>query len=277
MVGLDVLQPVGEVGHSGMTRTTRGRPGQPALAGPDAAHPSRRRSCGPTHSDGKPPARPAAASTTRILRELHWHNAVVDTVSSLHDRRQRRADWGRYSRWPGPYSWRRRATGSPASYRRRPRRVRRAGRQRAHPARSRACGSSSRPTSSGRSTRTWYFHAGSNHRQCGADAASGGRSTGATEPSYERRGVRLARLNCAHYESTRAQFEAFAALGWADHKMTHLLDAQQSTGRRSSATSSTTTCGPAARTTAPRQGCGRCRLVFDSYATGNHRQATSPW
>ncbi len=101
--------------------------------------------------------------------------------------------------------------------RRRPRIVRRVGRQRAH--------SNIRESEKIHPADklwpindTWFFHSGANpgndiliNIQQAVDARYGP-SSGAEEFS------RKAQL--AHYEATRAQFEAFAADGWANHKMT---------------------------------------------------------
>ncbi|MDT5072701.1 MAG: exo,4-beta-D-glucosaminidase, partial [Mycobacterium sp.] len=64
----------------------------------------------------------------------------------------------------------------------------------------------------------WYFHAGSNPDNAaltGIQLAIN-RRYGPSGSAYEF--ARKAQL--AHYESTRAQFESYAALGWAGHKMT---------------------------------------------------------
>ena len=76
----------------------------------------------------------------------------------------------------------------------------------------------------------------------------------------------------AHYESTRAQFEAFAAGGWDNHKMTiywmlnnhwpsffgHLFDYY---------------LRPGGAYFGAKKGLRPLSVVFDSYATGNHDEA----
>lgn len=64
----------------------------------------------------------------------------------------------------------------------------------------------------------WTFHAGSNpgNAKLTSIQLAINRRYGPSSGAYEF--ARKAQL--AHYESTRAQFESFAALGWAGHKMT---------------------------------------------------------
>ena len=76
----------------------------------------------------------------------------------------------------------------------------------------------------------------------------------------------------AHYESTRAQFEAFAARGWAGHKMTiywmlnnhwpsffgHIFDYY---------------LRPGGAYYGAKTGLRPLSVVFDSYATGDHSEA----
>ena len=166
-------------------------------------------------SDGLPPP-PVLAKYRRILRDLHWQNAVVDTVSSL----ARDADGSATVDgidMAGPYSWR------PPSY-----------------------------WFSGRYGATWGALAeqGDNEhippfaslkkfipaRQALADQrhlvlprrrATEQRRAGQHSTRVDRRygpstnaEMFASKAQLAHYESTRAQFEAFAANGWASHKMT---------------------------------------------------------
>jgi exo-1,4-beta-D-glucosaminidase len=118
---------------------------------------------------------------------------------------------------------------------------------------------------------TWFFHSGANP---GNDTLVNirhaldqryGASSGAEEFS------RKAQL--AHYENTRAQFEAFAADGWANHKMTiywmlnshwpsffgNIFDYYLS---------------PGGAYYGAKAGLRPLSVVFDSYATGDHGQAT---
>ena len=72
---------------------------------------------------------------------------------------------------------------------------------------------------------TWYFHAGSDdsNEQLDSIRTAIVRRYGSSKGAEEF--TRKAQL--AHYESTRAQFEAFAAGGWDTPQDDHLLDAQQ--------------------------------------------------
>jgi exo-1,4-beta-D-glucosaminidase len=116
----------------------------------------------------------------------------------------------------------------------------------------------------------WYFHAGSNPKN--AELTSIRR---AVDRRYGLSGsaeefARKAQL--AHYESTRAQFEAFAAGGWDNHKMTiywmlnshwpsffgHLFDYY---------------LRPGGAYFGAKKGLRPLSVVFDSYATGDHNEA----
>ncbi len=80
----------------------------------------------------------------------------------------------------------------------------------------------------------------------------------------------------AHYESTRAQFETFAANGWASHKMTiywmlnshwpsfygNIFDYY---------------LRPGGAYYGAKKGLRPLSVVFDSYATGTAARPTSPW
>ena len=165
-------------------------------------------------SDGRPPE-PIRQRYHRILSELHWQNAAVDTVSSFARDSKGERIWDGI-RMEGPYCWR------PPNY----------WFSGKYPA---ALGSTSEqgdnehiPTLESLKkfipadklwpiNDTWFMHAG----------ARGGNATlsnvrlaltrryGPSENVEEF--VRKAQL--AHYENTRAQFESFAAGGWANHKM----------------------------------------------------------
>jgi exo-1,4-beta-D-glucosaminidase len=165
-------------------------------------------------SDGRPPE-PILREYHQILSELHWQNAMVDTVSSFARDRNGDRVWDGI-RMEGPYCWR------PPNY----------------------WFSGKYPAASGSTIEqgdnehiptleslkkfipadklwpindTWFMHAG----------AWGGNSTLSNirlaldhryGPSNDVEDfVRKAQL--AHYENTRAQFETFAASGWATHKM----------------------------------------------------------
>jgi exo-1,4-beta-D-glucosaminidase len=152
----------------------------------------------------------------RILSELHWEDAVVDTVSSFNKDSNGNIVWDGI-RMQGPYSWR------PPSY----------WFDKRYQGSSGACAEqgdneSIPPYESLRKfipadklwpmNNWWFYHAGSTERNNTlANAAlviekRYGPSKNAAEFAEK--------AQIAHYENTRAQFEAFAANGWDDHKMT---------------------------------------------------------
>jgi exo-1,4-beta-D-glucosaminidase len=116
----------------------------------------------------------------------------------------------------------------------------------------------------------WYFHAGSNPDNSALTSTqlAVNRRYGPSGSAYEF--ARKAQL--AHYESTRAQFESFAALGWAGHKMTlywmlnnhwpsffgNLFDYY---------------LRPGGAYYGAKQGLRPLSAVFDSYATGDRSRA----
>jgi exo-1,4-beta-D-glucosaminidase len=218
-------------------------------------------------SDGKAPPDVLAKYHT-ILSDLHWPNATVDTVSSLATDAAGERDWDGIQ-MAGPYSWR------PPSYWF-------SGRYAATRGSTAEQGDNESippfaslkkfipPDKLWPINDTWYFHAGSNPKNAALTSIRRavdrryGTSNGAEEFT------RKAQL--AHYESTRAQFEAFAAGGWDDHKMTiywmlnnhwpsffgHLFDYY---------------LRPGGAYFGAKKGLQPLSLVFDSYATGNHDQA----
>lgn len=166
-------------------------------------------------SDGRPPP-PVMDAYHGILRDLHWQNAVVDTVSSYTTDESGERLWDGIH-MAGPYTWR------PPTYWF-------SGRYRAARGSSAEQGDNEHippfaslkqfipPDKLWPINDYWYFHAGSNPGNAAlrntqrAINRRYGYSSGAEEFT------RKAQL--AHYESTRAQFESYAALGWAGHKMT---------------------------------------------------------
>ncbi|NDQ56470.1 MAG: glycoside hydrolase [Acidipila sp.] len=160
-------------------------------------------------SDGLPPDA-VLDDYNRILRELHWQNAIVDTVSHVNSAWSGIHMAGPYS-WRAPYYWFNEKFG---------------------PAR----GSSAEegdneiipPLESLKKfipadklwpiNDFWYYHAGANEGNSTlvnikrAIDARYGPSSSAAEFSKK--------AQLAHYESVRAQFETYAASGWANHKMT---------------------------------------------------------
>jgi exo-1,4-beta-D-glucosaminidase len=219
-------------------------------------------------SDGKPP--PAVlASYHAILSDLHWPNATVDTVSSLAiDEQTGKRDWDGVQML-GPYSWR------PPSYWF-------SGRYAATRGSTAEQGDNESippfaslkkfipPDKLWPINDAWFFHAGSDAKNATLTSIRRavdrryGLSTSAEEFT------RKAQL--AHYESTRAQFEAFAAGGWDNHKMTiywmlnnhwpsffgHLFDYY---------------LRPGGAYFGAKKGLRPLSVVFDSYATGDHDQA----
>ena len=219
-------------------------------------------------SDGKPPQE-VLAKYHRILSDLHWPNATVDTVSSLAvDEQTGERDWNGIQML-GPYSWR------PPSYWF-------SGRYPATRGSTAEQGDNEQippfaslkkfipPDKLWPINDTWFFHAGSDAKNAELTSIRRavdrryGVSTGAEDFA------RKAQL--AHYESTRAQFEAFAAGGWDNHKMTiywmlnnhwpsffgHIFDYY---------------LRPGGAYYGAKKGLRPLSVVFDSYATGNHDQA----
>ncbi len=218
-------------------------------------------------SDGLPPP-PVRDTYHRILKELHWQNAVVDTVSSYAKNANGEREWSGVH-MEGPYSWR------PPTYWF-------SGRYSAARGACAEQGDNEHipPYESLKKfipadklwpiNETWYFHAGSNE---GNNTLANiqrviDRRYGSSASAEEF--ARKAQL--AHYENTRAQFEDFAANGWADHKMTlywmlnsqwpsffgHLFDYYLK---------------PGGAYYGAKKGLRPLSVVFDSFATVDHSQA----
>jgi exo-1,4-beta-D-glucosaminidase len=218
-------------------------------------------------SDGLPPEQ-ICQDYNKTLTELHWQNVVVNTVSAFAKDADGNRIWDGI-RMEGPYCWR------PPSY----------WFSGKYPA---TCGSTVEqgdneqiPTLE--SLRkfipadklwpindTWFMHAGAwafnstlGNIQLALEKRYGA-STGIEDF------VRKAQL--AHYENARAQFESFAACGWATHKMTaywmlnshwpsfygNLIDYYLS---------------PGGVYFGAKKGLRPLSVVFDSYATGDNSQA----
>ena len=218
-------------------------------------------------SDGLPPE-PICQDYNKTITELHWNNAVVNTVSAFAKDANGNRVWDGI-RMEGPYCWR------PPSY----------WFSGKYPA---TCGSTVEqgdneqiPTLE--SLRkfipedklwpindTWFMHAG---------AWAFNSTLGNIQLALEKRYgastciedfVRKAQL--AHYENARAQFESFAACGWATHKMMaywmlnshwpsfygNLIDYYLS---------------PGGVYFGAKKGLRPLSVVFDSYATGDNSQA----
>jgi exo-1,4-beta-D-glucosaminidase len=218
-------------------------------------------------SDGKaPPA--VLAKYHGILSELHWQNATVDTVSSLATNEAGERDWDGIQ-MAGPYSWR------PPSYWF-------SGRYAATRGSTAEQGDNEQippfaslkkfipPDKLWPINDAWFFHAGSNPKN--------GELTSIRRAVDRRYGVSRSaeeftrKAQLAHYEATRAQFEAFAAGGFDNHKMTiywmlnnhwpsffgHLFDYY---------------LRPGGAYFGAKKGLRPLSVVFDSYATGNHSNA----
>jgi exo-1,4-beta-D-glucosaminidase len=218
-------------------------------------------------SDGRPPEDLRNAYRT-IIDDLHWQNATVDTVSTFARGPNGKPLWDGIQ-MAGPYTWR------PPSYWF-------SGRYGAARGSSAEQGDNEHipPYASLRQfippdkmwpiNDTWSFHAGaapqnstlSNVRRV-IDRRYGF-STGAQ--------MFADKAQLAHYEATRAQFESFAANGWDGHKMTiywmlnshwpsffgNIFDYY---------------LRPGGAYYGAKQGLRPLSVVFDSYATGDHRQA----
>jgi exo-1,4-beta-D-glucosaminidase len=218
-------------------------------------------------SDGLPP--PAVrAKYHGVLSDLHWQNAVVDTVSSLATDANGERVWDGIQ-MAGPYSWR------PPSYWF-------SGRYAATRGATAEQGDNENVPPLASLKRfipadklwpfndTWWFHAGSNTKNAALTSIRQAilRRYGPSDDVEEF--ARKAQV--AEYESTRAQFEAFAANGWGTHKMTiywmlnnhwpsffgHLFDYY---------------LRPGGSYFGAKKGLRPLSVVFDSYATGDHREA----
>ncbi len=218
-------------------------------------------------SDGRPPPE-VLGWYHDILSERHWQNATVDTVSSVNRGDDGEPMWDGIQ-MAGPYSWR------PPSYWF-------SGRYGAARGASAEQGDNEHipPFASLRSfipadklwpiNDSWYFHAGSdrNNEKLDSIRTAVARRYGSSKGAEEF--ARKAQL--AHYESTRAQFEAFAAGGWDTHKMTiywmlnnhwpsffgNLFDYY---------------LRPGGAYYGAKKGLQPLSVVFDSYATGDHSTA----
>jgi exo-1,4-beta-D-glucosaminidase len=218
-------------------------------------------------SDGLPP--PAVRAGYReILKSLHWQNAVVDTVSSLATGADGERIWDGIQ-MAGPYSWR------PPSYWF-------SGRYGAARGATAEQGDNENipPLASLKKfipadklwplNETWWFHAGSDVKNAALTSIRQAilRRYGPSDSVEEF--ARKAQV--AEYESTRAQFEAFAANGWDNHKMTiywmlnnhwpsffgHIFDYY---------------LRPGGTYFGAKKGLRPLSVVFDAYATGDRDQA----
>ncbi len=217
-------------------------------------------------SDGRPPE-DVRTAYRQILTDLHWQNAVVDTVSSFARDGAGKPLWDGIQ-MAGPYSWR------PPSYWF-------SGRYGAARGSSAEQGDNEHipPYPSLREfippdklwpiNDYWFFHAGSAPQNSNLINVRRvidrryGPSSGAQ--------MFADKAQLAHYEATRAQFESFAANGWDGHKMTiywmlnshwpsffgNIFDYY---------------LRPGGAYYGAKKGLRPLSVVFDSYATGDHRQ-----
>jgi len=218
-------------------------------------------------SDGRPPDR-VREDYHQILRDLHWQNAVVDTVSSYVTDDTGKRLWDGIQ-MAGPYTWRPPSYWFSGSYRA----ARGASAEQGDNEHIPPFASLQQfipPDKLWPINDYWYFHAGSNPDNSALTSTqlAVNRRYGPSGSAYEF--ARKAQL--AHYESTRAQFESFAALGWAGHKMTiywmlnnhwpsffgNLFDYY---------------LRPGGAYYGAKQGLRPLSAVFDSYATGDRSRA----
>jgi exo-1,4-beta-D-glucosaminidase len=218
-------------------------------------------------SDGRPPPE-VRGWYHAILSDQHWQNAIVDTVSAINRDENGNTAWDGIQ-MAGPYSWR------PPSYWF-------ANRYAAARGASAEQGDNEHippfaslkmfipPDKLWPINDAWFFHAGSdiNNSQLDSIRTAIVRRYGSSRSAEEF--TRKAQL--AHYESTRAQFEAFAANGWDNHKMTiywmlnnhwpsffgNLFDYY---------------LRPGGAYYGAKTGLRPLSVVFDSYATGDHSKA----
>jgi exo-1,4-beta-D-glucosaminidase len=218
-------------------------------------------------SDGLPPP-PVLREYRQILQDLHWQNAIVDTVSSLARDSNGVLTWDGID-MAGPYSWR------PPTYWF-------SGTYGATWGASAEQGNNEHippfaslkkfipPDKLWPINDTWYFHAGA--QPSNAALASIQRAVNLRYGPSLNAQMFADKAQLAHYESTRAQFETFAANGWASHKMTiywmlnshwpsfygNLFDYY---------------LRPGGAYYGAKKGLRPLSVVFDSYATGDHSTA----
>ena len=217
-------------------------------------------------SDGRPPD-DVRAAYWQILADLRWQNAVVDTVSSFARDAAGKPLWDGIQ-MAGPYSWR------PPSYWF-------SGRYGAARGASAEQGDNEHipPFESLRRfippeklwpiNDTWYFHAGSSPQD--STLINVRRVIDRRYGPSNSAQMFADKAQLAHYEATRAQFESYAANGWDGHKMTiywmlnshwpsffgNIFDYYLK---------------PGGAYYGAKKGLRPVSVVFDSYATGNHRQ-----
>ena len=218
-------------------------------------------------SDGRPPE-PLRSDYHAILQQLHWQNAVVDTDGNGNRDAQGKQAWDGIGmegvdRWHPPSYWfdpkYSASGGSTAEY----------GDNEVIP-----------PYESLKKfipkdklwppNEFWYFHAGAHE---GANQLSTIRQVVERRYGSSNSAEEFARkAQLAHYETTRAQFEDWAANGWATHKIEmywmlnnhwpsffgHLFDYYME---------------PGGAYYGAKKALRPLSVVFDYYASGDHKQA----
>jgi exo-1,4-beta-D-glucosaminidase len=166
-------------------------------------------------SDGLPPEE-IRNQYHQVLSDLHWQSGIVDTVSAFNKDSSGNKVWDGI-RMEGPYSWRPPAYWFSDRYKGTSGSVAEQGDNESIP-----------PYESLKKfipadrlwpiNDWWFYHAGStegNNTLANIKLAVD-RRYGPSQSAQEF----AEKAQLAHYENTRAQFEAFAAAGWSNHKMT---------------------------------------------------------
>ncbi|HEX4486265.1 MAG TPA: hypothetical protein VH088_08380, partial [Terriglobales bacterium] len=214
-------------------------------------------------SDGRPP-KEVRDDYHSILKDLHWQNASVDTVSDFYKNAEGKLEWDGI-RMDGPYSWRPPAYWFSGKYK--------------------GVTGSCAEQGDNENIPTyeslkkfipadklwpindfWFYHGGSaqGNSTLANTTASVDKRYGPSKSAQEF----AEKAQLAHYENTRAQFENYAASGWATHKMTlywmlnsqwpsffgHIIDYYLK---------------PGGAYYGAKQGLKPVNVVFDYYATGD--------
>ncbi|SPE38876.1 Mannosylglycoprotein endo-beta-mannosidase [Candidatus Sulfopaludibacter sp. SbA6] len=166
-------------------------------------------------SDGLPP-QDVRSAYTRILGEMHWQNAVVDTVSSYARDASGARVWNGIH-MEGPYSWRPPSYWFSGKYKA-PRGANAEQGDNEHIPPLESLKKFIPPDKLWPINEYWYMHAGAN--QGNSLLTNIQRALDKRYGPSQSAAEFAAKAQMAHYENTRAQFEDFAAGGWENHKMT---------------------------------------------------------
>jgi len=222
-------------------------------------------------SDGLP-TEPVRGDYHRILRTLHWQNAMIDTVSTFAKDEQGKPIWDGIH-MDGPYSWRPPSYWFSGKYVATRGSLAEQGDNEMIPP-DRSIDKFIPPDKLWPINEYWYLHAGG-----AGDGTTGNDALTSKQLAVNRRYgpagsvedfARKSQL--AQYENTRAQFEDFAANGWATHKMTiywRLNDGWPSFFAGIYGFD----MKPGGAYYGAKQGLRPLSIVFDYYATDNHQQA----